>query len=85
MSKVKIFDDINLLEENDYFIIHILNKNLKYKIIEIKTVLPDETDSLLIKKDEDLVTLVTCTPKYKNTYRLLVTGSRVNQNNGGIK
>lgn len=82
---MKIFDDINLLEKNDYFYINILENTLKYKIIEIKTVLPDETNSLLIKKDEDLVTLVTCTPKYKNTYRLLITGSRVNQNDGGIE
>lgn len=78
LSKAKMFDDINKLEKNDYFIIHILNKNLKYEIIDKKVVLPYEISSLMIEKDKDLVTLVTCTPKYKNTHRLLITGSRVN-------
>ena len=34
-------------------------------------------DSLQIERGRDLVTLVTCTPIFLNTYRLLVTGERV--------
>ena len=71
-----MFDDLNKLEEDDYFAIHILDKTLNYKVISKEVVLPNEIRSLLIEKNKDLVTLVTCTPKYKNTHRLLVTGSR---------
>lgn len=77
LARAKLFDDINFLENNDCFNIYVLGNTLKYKVIDIKTVLPDEVSSLLIRKDEDLVTLITCTPKYKNTHRLLVTGSRI--------
>ena len=73
-----MFDDIRFLEKNDYFNIYILEKTLTYKITDIRTVLPYEVSSLLINKDKDLVTLVTCTPVGINSHRLLVTGSRIN-------
>ena len=72
-----MFDDIRFLEKNDYFNIYILEKTLTYKITDIRTVLPYEVSSLLINKDKDLVTLVTCTPVGINSHRLLVTGSRI--------
>ena len=60
----------------DIFILHILGKNLAYKVDQIKTVLPDETSELDIVEGKDLVTLVTCTPYGVNTHRLLVRGIR---------
>ena len=72
----ELFNSLDKLEKNDFFYIRNLDEFLKYKIINIEIVKPNEVDLLDIKENEDLVTLVTCTPKYINTHRLLVTGSR---------
>ena len=64
------------MEVGDIFILHILGKNLAYKVDQIKTVLPEETSELDIVEGKDLVTLVTCTPYGVNTHRLLVRGTR---------
>ena len=50
---------------------------LAYKVDQIKVVLPNEINDLLVVKDKDYVTLVTCTPYGVNTHRLLVRGERV--------
>ena len=80
-----IFDDLIKLELKDYFSVTILDETYKYEICDIKTVLPDNVESLEQQKGDkgELVTLVTCTPKYINSHRLLVTGKCVekNQNN----
>lgn len=76
LPNAKLFTDLDQMEVGDIFILHILGKNLAYKVDQIKTVLPDETSELDIVEGEDLVTLVTCTPYGVNTHRLLVRGSR---------
>ncbi|MCI9063685.1 MAG: class C sortase [Clostridia bacterium] len=70
------FDNLKNLENNDLFYIHILNDILEYEVIDTKVVLPDETESIKTIYGEDRITLVTCTPKYVNSHRLLVTGKR---------
>ena len=72
----KLFTDLDLMEAGDKFYIHVLGHDLAYEVFDIKVVLPDEVDSLVIEPGEDLVTLVTCTPYGVNTHRLLVTGKR---------
>ena len=74
LSTNEIFDNLDKLKIGDEFIITILNETFKYKIYDIKTVLPNETKDLTIKKGKQLVTLVTCTPKYVNSHRLLIFG-----------
>ncbi len=71
----KLFTDLNLVEEGDIFYLHILNQTLAYEVDQIHTVLPDQTESLAIRR-KDYVTLVTCTPYAVNTHRLLVRGHR---------
>ena len=61
----------------DYFFIEVCNETLAYKVNEIIEIKPEELSELQIEPDEDLVTLVTCTPYGINTHRLLVTGERV--------
>ncbi len=77
MSNAKMFTKLDELQIGDEFIITIANKELKYEIYNIATVLPSETELLKIKEGEDLCTLITCTPFGLNTYRLLVQGKRV--------
>ena len=72
----KIFDDLDRLEEGDYFVINVLGEDHAYRIYQIETVLPDQTQSLVIQQGRDLCTLVTCTPYGVNTHRLLVHAER---------
>lgn len=73
------------MKKGDIFILHILGKNLAYKVDQIRTVLPEETGELDIVEGEDHVTLVTCTPYGVNTHRLLVRGIRTKYVEGEIR
>ena len=73
----KLFTDLDMMETGDYFYIHVLDKVLKYKVDQIKVVLPEEVDDVQIEKGKDYVTLLTCTPYGINDHRLLVRGVRV--------
>ena len=73
----KMFSDINNLEREDVFYLHILGDTLAYKVTEINTVLPEDASLLGIDAGKDVCTLVTCTPYGVNTHRLLVRGERI--------
>lgn len=77
MASAKLFSDIDQLAEGDVFYIHVLGEVLAYEVDQIATVLPGDTSLLQIEDEQDLVTLVTCTPFGVNTHRLLVRGHRV--------
>ncbi|MDR2703470.1 MAG: class C sortase [Cellulomonadaceae bacterium] len=73
----ELFTRLAELEIGDEFTIHTSNLRLTYRVNKIQTVLPDEVEPLAVVSDQDLATLVTCTPININTHRLLVTGERV--------
>ncbi len=77
LPSATLFNDLHKLEKGDRFTVEVFGDVLTYEVIETQTVLPDETQSLFPRYDEDLVTLVTCTPLGINTHRYLVTGKRV--------
>ena len=77
LSTKTIFDNITKLKINDEFIIKILDETFIYKINETKKILPSQTDNLKMQSNKGLVTLVTCTPKYVNSHRLLIIGEEV--------
>lgn len=85
LSRVKIFDDLNKLNIGDKFYIHILNNMLSYQVDKIDVILPDNTDAIKTEENKDYVTLVTCTPRILNTHRLLVRGSRIEENISNIE
>ncbi|MGG0448053.1 class C sortase [Bacillus mycoides] len=72
-----MFTHLDKVEKNNIFYIHSLDKVLAYKVDQIKTVLPNETEDLLVVQGQDYATLITCTPYGVNTHRLLVRGHRV--------
>lgn len=72
-----IFTDLEKLEIGDCFFLSVLGETLVYQIDQIVVVLPYEVDELMIRKGEDLCTLVTCTPYGINSHRLLVRGKRI--------
>lgn len=73
----KILTDLDRLQIGDWFDIHVLGDVLRYRVDQILTVEPHETESLAIDGAQDYATLVTCTPYGINSHRLLVRGSRI--------
>ena len=73
----RLFTDLERLEIDDIFIITVLNERMMYQVDQITVVLPHEISDLRSIPDEDLVTLVTCTPYAINSHRLLVRGTRI--------
>ncbi len=73
----KLFTDLDQVKEGDCFYLHILDQVLAYQVDQILTVLPEDSSALAIDPDQDLVTLITCTPYGVNTHRLLVRGHRI--------
>lgn len=77
LPTAEMFNDLSEVEEGDVFYIHVLGQILAYEVDQIKIVLPEDISDLLIHREEDYVTLVTCTPYGINSHRLLVRGTRV--------
>lgn len=73
----RLFTDLELLEIGNVFTITILDEWMMYQIDQVNVVLPHEISELRNIPDEDLVTLVTCTPYGINSHRLLVRGHRI--------
>lgn len=73
----KLFTDLDKLEIGDIFTITILDQIITYEVDKITIVEPNNVKELKIDKNEDYVTLLTCTPYGINTHRLLVRGKRI--------
>lgn len=72
-----LFSDINTLKRGDVFFLNVLGKKLAYQVNSIQTVWPSDIKAVRLEENQDLVTLLTCTPPGINTWRLLVTGKRI--------
>ena len=69
----EIFTDLEKIENDDIFIISVLDKLFYYKVIDIEIITPDKLkDKIYVEDGLTLVTLVTCTPYAINTHRLVV-------------
>ena len=77
LSTATMFDNLTQVKKGDAFYVSSLGQTLKYEVVDIAVVKPEETDSLRKVPGRDLVTLITCTPYGVNSHRLLVTGERV--------
>lgn len=77
LPSAALFTDLDLLEEGDHFLIHVLDETLCYEVDMISIVEPSETEQLGVVDGEDHMTLLTCTPYGVNSHRLLVRGTRV--------
>lgn len=77
LPKAKLFTDLTELDMEDTFSVVVLGDTLTYKVDQIKVVLPEDGEDLMIVQDKDYCTLVTCTPYGINSHRLLIRGERV--------
>lgn len=76
LASAKLFTDLNKLKSGDKIIINVLNETLVYEVYDIEIVDPDNVNSLRAVQNQDIITLVTCTPYGINTQRLLVHARR---------
>ena len=77
LPSAKLFSDLDKMEIGDIFTMNILDQTLTYEVDAINVVEPGDVKLIEIVPNEDLVTLVTCTPYGINTHRLLVRGHRI--------
>ena len=77
LPSAKMFTDLNKVKEKEIFYIYVLEEILAYEIDQIKVVEPHDIGDLLINRENDYVTLITCTPYGINTHRILVRGHRI--------
>lgn len=85
LPNAELFTRIDELDIGDVFYIYTLDKVLEYKVYETKVILPDQISELKITSNDDLVTLVTCTPYGVNSHRLLVKARRIEYDGNDIK
>lgn len=76
LPSARLFTDLDKLEKGDSFSITVLDRTIFYKVDEIRTVEPEETEWMKIEKEKEYCTLLTCTPYGINTHRLLIRGVR---------
>ena len=77
LAGTRMFSDLDQLNKGDVFYVRVLDETHAYMIMDINTVLPEDTSKLEIDPQRESVTLVTCTPFGVNTHRLLVRGERI--------
>ena len=77
LPSARLFSDLDAMEVGDIFYLTILDQTLTYEVDQITVIEPEELTQLEIIPGRDLCTLMTCTPYGINTHRLLVRGSRI--------
>ena len=77
LPSARLFTDLDKLRVGDIFTLTVVDQLLTYEVDQILTVLPHEVEPLYVQEGEDFCTLVTCTPYGINTHRLLVRGTRI--------
>lgn len=76
-SSLKLFSDIQKLQLGDLIYIQNFKEELKYEVSDIKIIDPDKIDDLLIVEGKDMISLITCHPKYVDNQRYVVFATRV--------
>ena len=77
LPSARLFSDLDAMEIGDIFYLTILDQTLTYEVDKITVIEPEDMTELEIIPGKDLCTLMTCTPYGINTHRLLVRGSRI--------
>ena len=68
----KFFNRLDELVEGDEIVITTKKEDLTYKVYKKLVVTPDDVSVLKGSKDDNIITLITCTPIYVATHRLIV-------------
>ena len=77
LPSAKLFTRLDELKKKDQIYIHVCKKTLVYEVVDSFVVEPEDILDMTIEKDQDLLSLVTCTPYGINTKRLVVKAKRI--------
>lgn len=77
LPSARLFTDLDKLEVGDVFTLTVIDLILTYQVDQILIVEPHEVNALYAADGEDYCTLVTCTPYGVNSHRILVRGTRI--------
>lgn len=77
LPSARLFTDLDKLETGDTFTLTVIDLLMTYQVDQILIVEPNEVDALYPVAGEDYCTLVTCTPYGINSHRMLVRGTRI--------
>lgn len=80
MANQILFDNIRYLKNGDVFYVNAFGKRIAYQVYKQKIVDPDDRNAakaFYIQKDKDIAALMTCTPLFVNSHRLIVYGKRI--------
>jgi sortase A len=72
----RLFTDLHDLVRGDLIYLDVLGETLAYRVAQIETVEPTDTDLLKVESGHDYLSLVTCTPIGVNSHRLIVRAER---------
>ncbi len=75
----KFFNRLDELVVGDEIIITTKKEDLTYKVSKISVVTPEDVSVLQGRTDENIITLVTCTPVYVASHRLIVNAELENR------
>lgn len=75
-----LLNRLNELEKNDVIFINTLDYDYEYKVYDIQVVTPESVD-VLDNTSNDIITIITCTPIYIGTHRLVIKGTLINTTN----
>lgn len=77
LPSARLFTDLDKLEIGDTFTLSVIDRLLTYQVDQILIVEPADVEPLYVVEGEDYCTLVTCTPYGVNSHRILVRGTRI--------
>lgn len=69
---IPMFREIERLQTGDTLTIQNFWETLTYQVTDIKILMPDDIEAVLIQPDKNMVTLITCHPYTKNVRRYVV-------------
>ncbi|MDQ0215278.1 sortase A [Oikeobacillus pervagus] len=75
----KFFNRLDELNEGNNIIVYARNKIFTYKVFDKKIVKPTDVDVMNPLKDQSIITLITCHPKYSDKERLIVFSELVSE------
>ncbi|MFV0392899.1 MAG: class C sortase [Coprobacillaceae bacterium] len=78
-SKAELFKDVDELQLGDTIFIRNFREKLSYKVVQTEIINPDQIDKILIQKEKDMITLMSCHPYGTNHKRYIVYCERVSE------
>lgn len=77
LPSARLFTDLDKIEIGDVFTLTVVDRVMTYQVDQILVVEPDNIEPLYVTDGEDYCTLVTCTPYGVNSHRMLIRGTRI--------